>query len=78
MSADDTHGTGYGRFDPTGWSIFPVSRAYLHAKRAEELLADVRVGVYVGTPPNILAAQVHATLATAFATLGASHERRVS
>jgi len=49
--------------------------ATAHADEATELLADTPAGNYVITPPNLIAAQAHAMLAQAYATLAASGGR---
>lgn len=47
----------------------PMERAEMHARIAENLMDDVKPGIYHITPPNIAAAQAHATIASAWALI---------
>lgn len=49
--------------------VSAYDRALVHARLAEELMANVKEGVYMCPPHNITAAQAHAQLATAWATV---------
>lgn len=66
-------GTLYGRFTlDQVRGLPPIERAEMHAHIAENLMDDVKTGIYHITPPNIAAAQAHAMIAAAWAAISRS------
>lgn len=66
-------GTLYGAFNLNQVrGVPPLERAELHARIAEYLMDDVKTAIYHITPPNIAAAQAHASIASAWALIAAT------
>lgn len=63
-------GTLYGQFTLDQVRGLPaMERAEMHARIAENLMDDVKTGIYTITPHNVTAAHAHAAIASAWALI---------